>query len=90
VTRGRLGVTVQDVNATLADSFGLDRARGALVSSVDDDGPAEKAGLLSGDIILKFDGNPVERSSTCRCWWPTRRRASTRRSRCGARARRRR
>jgi serine protease Do len=62
VTRGRLGVTVQDVNAALADSFGLDRARGALVSSVDDDGPAKKAGLLPGDIILKFDGNAIERS----------------------------
>jgi serine protease Do len=63
VTRGRLGVTVQDVNAALADSFGLDRARGALVSSVDEKGPAEKAGLLPGDIILKFDGSPVERSA---------------------------
>jgi serine protease Do len=63
VTRGRLGVTVQDVNAALADSFGLDRARGALVSSVDEKGPAEKAGLLPGDIILKFDGNTIERSS---------------------------
>jgi len=62
VTRGRLGVTVQDVNAALAESFGLDRARGALVSSVDDDGPAKKAGLLPGDIILKFDGNAIERS----------------------------
>jgi serine protease Do len=63
VTRGRLGVTVQDVNASLADSFGLDRARGALVSSVDEKGPAEKAGLLPGDIILKYDGSPIERSS---------------------------
>jgi serine protease Do len=63
VTRGRLGVTVQDVNAALADSFGLDRARGALVSSVDEKGPAEKAGLLPGDIILKYDGNPIERSA---------------------------
>jgi serine protease Do len=63
VTRGRLGVTVQDVNAALAESFGLDRARGALVSSVDAKGPAEKAGMLPGDIILKFDGNPIERSS---------------------------
>ena len=63
VTRGRLGVTVQDVNAALADSFGLDRARGALVSAVDERGPAQKAGLLPGDIILKYDGQPVERSS---------------------------
>jgi serine protease Do len=63
VTRGRLGVTVQDVNAALAESFGLDRARGALVSSVDDKGPAEKAGILAGDIILKYDGTAVEHSA---------------------------
>ncbi len=63
VTRGRLGVTVQEVNATLADSFGLDRPRGALISSVDPGSPAEKGGLQVGDIILKYDGNPIERSS---------------------------
>ena len=63
VTRGRLGVTVQEVNATLADSFSLDRPRGALVSSVDAGSPAEKAGLQVGDIILKFNGTPIERSS---------------------------
>ena len=63
VTRGRLGVTVQDVNAALADSFGLDRARGALVSSVDEKGPAEKAGIQTGDIILRYDGNAIERSA---------------------------
>jgi serine protease Do len=63
VSRGRLGVTVQDVNATLAESFGLDRPRGALVASVDASGPAEKAGLQSGDIILKYDGVAIERSA---------------------------
>jgi serine protease Do len=63
VSRGRLGVTVQDVNATLAESFGLDRPRGALISSVDNSSPAEKAGLQVGDIILKYDGNAIERSS---------------------------
>jgi serine protease Do len=63
VTRGRLGVTVQDVNATLAQSFNLDRPRGALVSTVDAASPAEKAGLEVGDIILKYDGNAIERSS---------------------------
>ena len=63
VTRGRIGVTVQDVNATLAESFGLDRPRGALISSVDSGGPAEKAGLQVGDIILKYNGNTIERSS---------------------------
>ena len=63
VTRGRIGVTVQEVNATLADSFGLDRPRGALVSSVEPGAPGEKAGLQVGDIILKYDGKPIERSS---------------------------
>ncbi len=63
VNRGRLGVTVQEVNATLADSFGLDRPRGALVSSVDASSPAEKGGIQVGDIILKYDGNVIERSA---------------------------
>jgi len=63
VTRGHLGVTVQEVNATLADSFGLDRPRGALVASVDPSSPAAKAGVKVGDIILAFNGNPIERSS---------------------------
>lgn len=63
VTRGHLGVTVQDVNASLADSFGLDRPRGALVASVDPSSPAEKGGIKVGDIILAYNGNPIERSS---------------------------
>ena len=63
VTRGRLGVTVQEVNAPLAQSFGLDRPRGALVSSVDSSGPAERAGIEVGDIILKYAGQPIERSA---------------------------
>jgi serine protease Do len=63
VTRGRLGVTVQEVNATLAESFKLDRPRGALVASVDTKGPAEKAGLEAGDIILSYDGKAIEHSS---------------------------
>jgi serine protease Do len=63
VTRGRIGVTVQDVNATLAESFGLDRPRGALVSSIEPGAPGEKAGLQVGDIITKYDGKPIERSS---------------------------
>ncbi len=62
VTRGRLGVTVQEVNATLADSFNLDRPRGALISSIDSGSPAEKAGLQVGDIILKYNGSLIERS----------------------------
>ncbi len=63
VTRGHLGVTVQEVNSTLAKSFGLDRPRGALVASVDEGSPAQKGGLEVGDIILEYNGNPIERSS---------------------------
>jgi len=63
VTRGHLGVVVQEVNATLASSFGLDRPRGALVASVDDGSPAAKGGLQAGDIILKYDNQPIDRSS---------------------------
>ena len=61
VVRGRIGVTIQDVNAQLAESFGLDRPRGALVSSVEKDGPAAKAGLNPGDVILAVNGHAIER-----------------------------
>jgi serine protease Do len=61
VVRGRIGVTIQDVNAQLAESFGLDRPRGALVSSVEKDGPAAKSGLQPGDVILGVNGHPIER-----------------------------
>jgi serine protease Do len=60
VVRGRIGVTIQDLNAQLAESFGLDRPRGALVSSVEKDGPAAKAGVLPGDVILGVAGHPIE------------------------------
>jgi len=63
VTRGRLGVTVQEVNAALADSFGLDRPRGALVAEVEKGSPAERAGLEPGDVITAMDGKAIERSS---------------------------
>ncbi len=63
VTRGRLGVVIQEVNQGLADSFGLKKPQGALVSAVEKGGPAEKAGLMSGDVILKVDGREIERSS---------------------------
>jgi serine protease Do len=63
VSRGRIGVSIQDVNAQFAESFGLDRPRGALVGSVEDGGPADKGGVKPGDIILSADGRPVERSS---------------------------
>ncbi len=63
VTRARLGVTIQDVNQQLANSFKLPRPMGALVSDVDSEGPAAKAGLKSGDVITKLDGRDIDRSS---------------------------
>lgn len=58
--RGWLGVRIQQVTDEIAESLGLDKARGALVASVTEDGPAEKAGIETGDIILKFNGKDVE------------------------------
>ena len=63
VQRGRIGVSIQPVTAALADSFGLDRPRGALVGSVETGGPADKAGIKAGDIILSVDGRQVERDA---------------------------
>ena len=60
VTRGKLGVGIQDVDQALAESFGLEVPRGALVASVEKGGPAEKAGLREGDVILQFDGQVIE------------------------------
>ena len=60
VTRGRLGVGIQDVDQALALSFGLDVPRGALVSNVESGGPAEAAGLKAGDVILAFGGQEIE------------------------------
>jgi serine protease Do len=58
-SHARLGVAIQEVNQTLADSFKLDKPEGALVSSVDPGGPADKAGLKTGDVILNVNGKPV-------------------------------
>jgi serine protease Do len=55
----RLGVAIQEVNQTLADSFKLDRPEGALVSSVDPGSPADKAGLKAGDVIRQVDGQAI-------------------------------
>ncbi len=63
VARGRIGVVIQEVNRDLATSFGLDRARGALVNSVEKGSPADKAGVEASDIIVTFDGKTVESSS---------------------------
>jgi len=62
VSRGRLGVVIQDVNAELAESFGLKKPAGALVSDVEPGSPAAKAGIETSDIILKYDGKPIETS----------------------------
>ena len=59
VEHARLGVAVQEVNQAFADSFKLDRPEGALVSSVEKGGPADKAGLQSGDVIRKVNGQPI-------------------------------
>ncbi len=63
VTRGRLGVGIQDVNQALADSFGLKKNAGALVGSVEKDSPADKAGLVPGDVIVRFNDKEVASSS---------------------------
>ena len=58
--RGWLGVRIQTVTDEIAESLGLDKARGALVASVTEGGPAEAAKLEAGDIVLEFDGKPVD------------------------------
>ncbi len=63
VTRGWLGVAVQQINRELAESFGLDKPKGALVAEVVKDSPASKAGIERGDIILAFDGKDVSEMS---------------------------
>jgi serine protease Do len=59
VRRGWLGVRIQAVTDEIAESLGLDKARGALVASVNDNGPAQSAGIQPGDVILDFDGKKV-------------------------------
>jgi len=60
VKRGWLGVSIQDLTPALAEQFGLDDIKGALVADVLEDTPAEKAGLKAGDVIIKINGEPVE------------------------------
>jgi serine protease Do len=62
VTRGRIGVTIQEMTRELAESFGLSKPNGALVSNVEKNAPADKAGIEVSDVILKFDGKPVNSS----------------------------
>jgi len=63
VARGWLGVLIQRVDRDLAESFGMDRAAGALVTQVFANSPAAKGGLREGDIIVSFDGKPIDLSS---------------------------
>jgi serine protease Do len=63
VSRGRIGVVIQEVSKDLATSFGLDRPRGALVNAVEKGSPADKAGVEPTDIITKFDGKVVDSSN---------------------------
>jgi serine protease Do len=62
VIRGRIGVVIQPITKELADGFGLSKPQGALVNQVEKGGPAEKAGVEPGDVILRFDGKPVTSS----------------------------
>ena len=63
VSRGRLGVQIGEVSKEVAESLGLGRARGAEVALVEPGGPADKAGIKTGDIILKFNGTAIEKSA---------------------------
>ena len=63
VTRGRIGVVIQEVTKELAESFGLSKPQGALVNSVEKGAPADKAGIEQSDIILKFDGKAINSSA---------------------------
>jgi serine protease Do len=62
VRRGWLGVQIQNVDESIAETLGLGKARGALVAGVDDRGPAKPAGIKKGDVIVKFNGDEVKES----------------------------
>ena len=63
VSRGHLGVAIQELNQSLAESFGLKKADGALVANVGEGSPAAKAGLQAGDVIVGFNGKPIANSA---------------------------
>ena len=63
VTRGRIGVQIDQVTKEVAESIGLGKAQGALVRAVEPGAPADKAGVEAGDIIVKFEGKVVDKSS---------------------------
>ena len=63
VQRGRLGITIQEVNQSLSESFGLTKPTGALISSVEKGSPADKAGLEPGDVVLALNGREIQSSN---------------------------
>ena len=63
VVRGRIGVSIGEVSKEVAEAIGLPKAQGALVRMVEPNSPADKAGLEAGDVIVKFDGKAIEKSS---------------------------
>jgi len=63
VDRGWLGVYIQDVDKNLAQSLGLEKPQGALLAQLEPGGPAEKAGLKAGDVVIRFNGQPVVEAS---------------------------
>ncbi len=63
VSRGRIGVAIQEMNRDMAESFGLSKPEGALVAKVEKGSPAEKGGIQEGDVILRIDGKPVTQSA---------------------------
>ncbi len=63
ISRGWLGVMIQDLTKELAESFGMKMAEGALIAGVEKGGPADKAGMEPSDVVLKFDGKPVNSAS---------------------------
>lgn len=63
ITRGWLGIAIQEITKELAESFGMKNTNGALVAGVEKNGPADKGGLEAGDVILKFDGKTITTSA---------------------------
>jgi len=66
VTRAYLGVTIQPVNQSMADALGMDKPRGVMIDNVNEDTPAEKAGLREGDVVLSVDGKRVDSNNELR------------------------